>query len=122
VSDLQGVQVASVRGIFDITNATEVARSLTAACGDGTSLVVSLDGCSHIDIEAIAVLILLHRRIGTGLVVVCEPRRVFEFTGIQRLVRVEPTIEDAVRWIKTQSIDASDEKSAAASRAESPEA
>ena len=92
--------MAAVRGRFDITNATEIGLALAQAALDREHLVVSLNACSYIDVDGVAQLLLLRRRLG-GYVVVSEPRRVFEITNIQKIIRIEPSVEDAIRWIKT---------------------
>lgn len=97
VYDLRGIRVAVVHGPFDITNATEIGSTLRRAARYRDEMIVSLRGCSHIDIDGIATLLLLHRRLGEHLILVCAPQRIFETTGLQRFVRIERSIESAVR-------------------------
>jgi len=97
VYERRGVRVAVVHGSFDITNATEVGSALRNAARYRSELVVSLNECSHIDIDGIATLLLLHRRMGDRLILVCTPQRIFEMTGVQKVIRIERTVDDAVR-------------------------
>lgn len=97
--EVYGVRVVAIYGKFDVTNASEVADALEHAAVGRDALVVSLERCDHLDIEGVAALMFLHRRLGCGFVIVCGTQRPFEITGVDKHIRVEKTIEDALRYL-----------------------
>lgn len=97
IRDVRGIRVVAIVGPFDALNAAELAQALHRAADGQQFLVVSLEQCSHVDIEAVAVLMLLHRRLGSALAIASAHHRVFEITGVDDIVLVAPSLDEAVR-------------------------
>ena len=100
ISEVEGVRVVSISGSFDIGNAPEVSSELYHAAAGQRALVVVLERCRRIDIDAIASLVALHRRFGDRLVLVgAAHHRAFQTACVDKVFRMEPTVDDAVRYL-----------------------
>jgi anti-sigma B factor antagonist len=95
--------VISVHGELDLASATEFRAALQERDGGRrSSLVLDLVGTTFIDSTALGVISAASkalRRIGGSLtVVVTDPRilRIFTLTGLDRSVRVERSLADAI--------------------------
>jgi anti-anti-sigma regulatory factor len=99
VGDLDGVAVAWVRGRFDTTTATDIGVALARA-SERDELILSLRECTYIDLDGIGVLARLNRSLRGRLVIVDDSRPAFDRTGMYKVIRVERSIEEAVRWMR----------------------
>jgi anti-anti-sigma regulatory factor len=102
VSEVDGITVASIHGVCDATTASDIGGTLARAA-ERDELIVSLRDCSYIDIDLIAVLTRLYRRLGQRFCVVDDLRPAVERTGMHRVFHIERNIDDAVRWMKSQT-------------------
>jgi anti-anti-sigma factor len=65
-------------------------------------LIISLEHCTHCDSSALTMLVRAHNMMKRGSLLVVIPensrcRRVFEITGLVKLLQVVPTLESALR-------------------------
>jgi anti-anti-sigma factor len=96
--------VVSVKGEADLNTATELERELQDVLRlGGRSVTVDLAEVGFIDSTALALLLRFQPQFkarGGDLVVVSDDRRVlrtFEITGLDRILRIERRLGDAVR-------------------------
>jgi len=102
IRDARTIRVVAIVGPFDALNVADIARGLQRAAEGRQTLVVSLQQCTHVDIEAVAALTLLHRRLGAGLILASGPQRVFEITGVDKFIRIFPSVNDALRQVASE--------------------
>jgi anti-anti-sigma factor len=81
------VNVISLRGELDMSNASSLHASLGTLCGP---TVVDLSEVSYLDSAALTELALLRRRVGSVVLVVPSPqiRRTLEIVGFMKAFRV----------------------------------
>jgi len=98
-----GVAVTRPRGRLDRLTAVELGRRLTAVIGDGSDrLVVDLAGVSFIDSSGLGALIggLKAARKAGGDLRIARPdaraRNLFELMSLERVLRIYPTVEEAL--------------------------
>lgn len=101
---VNGVVSVAVRGELDLYTAPQLERALALAAEDGAlGLLVDLAECAFIDSTALGALVDAHRRLGTvdrRLAVVApdrQIRRVFELTGLDRVLSLHESQADALR-------------------------
>jgi anti-anti-sigma factor len=98
----ENVQVASLSGEIDISNAEEVTRTLTQMPNTLYGLIVDLSKLTYLDSAGVRMLYDLGNRLSVrsqSLVVVSpsgrSPRRVLELTGVPQRIRVVETLAEA---------------------------
>lgn len=97
-------RVVAIVGDLDLYSAPEFERHLLGATKNGaTSLIVDLSRCSFLDSTALGILIDANRRLfatGRPLTVVTgdrNVRKVFEVTGLDRVFRIVPSRDHALK-------------------------
>jgi anti-sigma B factor antagonist len=95
--------VVSVTGELDVATSPALREALLAAnTRPGSEVVVNLLSVPFIDSSALGVLVDMSKRLrarGGTLAVVCEDRqlvKIFEITGLTRILAVYPTLRDAL--------------------------
>ena len=103
--------VVSVSGELDIASAGRFAKEFErTAERDARRVIVDLIGLTFIDSVALGVLTEEARRLratgGTCIVVSQDPRilRVFEITGLDRILRIERSLAEAVEGIASNGV------------------
>lgn len=103
-----GVLVVTVRGDLDLYTAPDLRAGMLAAIGDGAaSVVLDLRATSFMDSTALGVIIAAMKALraqGGRLVLVNESRSISKtlaITGLDELLAVERTIEEAVALART---------------------
>jgi anti-anti-sigma factor len=98
----ENVQVASLAGEIDISNADEVTRTLTQMPNTLYGLIIDLSELTYLDSAGVRLLYDLGNRLSMrsqSLVVVSppgrSPRRVLELTGVPQRIRVVETLAEA---------------------------
>ena len=98
-----GVVSVAVSGELDLYTAPQLEQALAVAAEDGArGLLVDLAECEFIDSTALGALLDAHRRLGAGdrrlTVVAPDPqiRRVFELTGLDRVLTLHASQADAL--------------------------
>ena len=89
---------------IDLNAAPELEARIGEVVAEGAEhVIVDLSEATFIDSTAVGVLVEAHRRLQSrrrGLEIVGSDRRVlfiFEITGLDRVFRIHPTVEDAVK-------------------------
>lgn len=97
------IQVVTVQGELDLSNASELVRQVETAVRSGRNcVVIDLTGITHMDSTGLAAMIEAHhlthaRRGRLALVVQSESvRRTIEVRGLDRLFTILASREDAV--------------------------
>jgi anti-sigma B factor antagonist len=94
--------VVAVFGEIDMSTVPVLEEPINTLLEDGTDkLIVDLDGVRFMDSTGLNLLIGVVRALGSGslAVVACEPhiRRLFTISGLDKLIRVSETMDEAVR-------------------------
>ena len=96
-----GDRIVAARGELDLHTAPQLASALTPAIDAGDRVIVDLTGVTFIDSSGVGVLVTALERArptGTTLVVVAphpRVRKVFEITGLDGLLPVHDSLDDA---------------------------
>ena len=97
------VALVSITGELDVHTSSRLREGVDEAASTGAkAVIVDLSGVSLIDSTALGVLVQqaksLEGRSGLLLVVTNDPRtmRVFELTGLDRVLRIYPALPDAL--------------------------
>lgn len=102
VAEQGGWQVVTVTGVVDVATAPDVRARLHEVGLGGARVVVDLDGVELLDSFGLGVLVGAHKRAVTGggrlvLVVTRERlRRLFAVTGLDAVLTLTGTLEDAL--------------------------
>jgi anti-sigma B factor antagonist len=95
--------VVAVRGEIDIFTAPEFKSLIAGAIDAGRdTIIVDLAGATFIDSSSLGVLISAHRRLGLRdgrLIIACdvpEVRKTFTITGLDAVLRIVDTRDDAL--------------------------
>ena len=103
-----GVTVIAVTGVIDVASSLELRDTLAPALGTaGARVLLDLSSVSLIDSSGIGILIGAHRQAeGTGaMLVLAAPAgpaaRVFELTRTNKLLRIEPTVEQGLAALRS---------------------
>ncbi len=96
-----GARIARLVGELDLSNITEVESGLSAAARETTALVVDLAGLGSIDSSGLGVIERLAQKTAVRLVVpdTAVIRRTVHITGLDQIVPVFPTLEEAIAAI-----------------------
>jgi anti-sigma B factor antagonist len=104
--------LVTVTGEVDFATVTRLRERLFALAGPGRHLVVDLDRVSFIDAAGLGVLAGAARRAalhGASLHVVCarrQIRRLFRFTGLDRVVPLAGSLAEALREVTGANAEA----------------
>lgn len=97
-----GIEIVRLGGEIDLYAADRLAQALDTAARRSDLVVVDLLGVRFFDSTALGLLLQLRRRLlalGGNLVLVVDGReaqRVFKITGLDRVVTLVPTLDDAL--------------------------
>ena len=101
-----GVEIVHLAGEIDLYAADELAQALDAAARRSDLVVVDLLNVRFFDSTALGLVLQLRRRLlggGGNLVLVVddhEAQRVFRITGLDRVVTLLPTLEEALKAVR----------------------
>ncbi|MEV0977766.1 STAS domain-containing protein [Streptomyces sp. NPDC049915] len=93
----RGAWVIAARGAYDMESITPLAEALEAAAKEHSRVVLEASGVTFADSTFLNLLILAHRTGTLRLVAPSAPvRRVCEITGVDNLLEIRDTLDDAV--------------------------
>jgi anti-sigma B factor antagonist len=102
-----GVTLISVSGAIDVASSLELRNVLAEATAEpGARILLDLSAVSLIDSSGVGVLITAHRQADANdaLFVLAAPAgpaaRVFELTRTNKLLRIEPTVEEGLAALR----------------------
>jgi anti-sigma B factor antagonist len=111
-SNFNGTHVVAVRGELDLYTVPELKRTLAELGGvDSPYVIIDLTHATLVDSTTLSALLEAARSIrGTGgeLVVSCRDRsirKVFAITGVDRLILIHASLEEAVQQALERSLD-----------------
>jgi anti-sigma B factor antagonist len=103
VSEIAGWTIVSVYGEVDVATAPSLRELLIGLVGDGAvRLVLDLEGVDFLDSTGLGTIISALKRVrthGGDLRLVCTQARIarlFEITGLDKAVPLQPTVDAAV--------------------------
>jgi anti-anti-sigma factor len=100
LSKQSGCWIASISGEVDVSNAHEIRTFVETASEGESNVIVSFEECRSCDSSGLSVLIALHRKLGSKLIVVVAPgssfHRMLRVTGIVNVLPLEETLQSAL--------------------------
>ena len=102
VTDIEGIRTAVVLSDLDRFKSDHVHAILEHAAAGRTEFILSLQ-CDYCDSYALAMIIAFSRQIGEGCVIVTNDRvrRIIDVTGLDKVLRLAPSIADAVELLRS---------------------
>jgi anti-sigma B factor antagonist len=88
--------IVAISGDIDLAGVTVIDQAVLDACGRGTRVIIDMAASRFIDSTGLAALVRAHRHRGPSVETLAlrsvrpEVRRVFEITGVDRLLPVLP--------------------------------
>ena len=104
VRERDGIRIAEIVGDLDLSNADGLLASLQAASDGQDAFVISLEHCDYCDSHGLAMLVALSRQSAGRLVIAASrrTRRLFEITGIDKLLDVAESTEGALLRLRSK--------------------
>ena len=104
VSDVEGVRMISVLTDIDVVTTDALLQSLHDAAANHQRLILSLQRCDYCDSHGLAMLVALSRQSAGRLVIAASrrTRRLFEITGIDKLLDVAESTEGALLRLRSK--------------------
>jgi len=99
----ESTTIVTVVGDLDLSSSGMFAIVADLSTQPLERLIISLERCTYCDSSALTMLVRAHRMMQSGTVLVVLPemspcRRVFEITGLTKLLRVVPTLDSALSY------------------------
>jgi len=99
----ESTTIVSVVGDFDMSSSAVFAIIADLSNEPLGRLIISLERCTYCDSSALTMLVRTHKKMQRELLLVVLPedskcRRIFEITGLTKMLRVVPSLEAAIRY------------------------